>query len=66
MWVLAGVWRLLGQGTPVLEWTGRDLSLLHLILIQDCIAIKKKKDGKLNDIIDSKRKKKLQKTWKKS
>ena len=21
---LGGVWRLLGQGTPVLEWTGRD------------------------------------------
>jgi hypothetical protein len=25
VWVLAGVRRLLGQGTPVLEWTGKDL-----------------------------------------
>jgi hypothetical protein len=26
VWVLAGVRRLRRQGTPVLEWTGRDLS----------------------------------------
>ena len=28
VWVLAGVWRLRGQGAPVLEWTRRAYSAI--------------------------------------